>query len=249
MGFVRLVGWVFVFLAAAGSILAPEAALPADSPPRVNSTGYWSGAQANLNTGELLDRTSPASSPVIPMFAIQDEYRVKLAYGRTFGTLSDLDYVTIEVNSPVTRYPASTPYGEATGEVQVAFLASHVCYRARTLERLRHLDFHDGYELALLPKGRVTLPSGPMKMVPYLESGAGMSYVSETYCNSGSRWNWSLLAGVGIERVLPGRTILSMGLQWRHLSNGNMWGKGDELHNSNSGTDMVQGLASLVQRF
>jgi hypothetical protein len=249
LGFVRFVAWVFVLLAVTGSILAPGEALPADLPTGVNSTGYWSGAQAHINSNGLLDRTVPGSAPIIPVFAIQDDVRVKLAYGRTFGTLSDLDYATIEVSSPVTRYPAVTSYGSATGEVQMAFLASHVRYRARTLERLRHLDFHDGYELALLPKGRVTLPSGPLKMVPYLESGAGMSYVSETYCNSGSRFNWSLLAGMGIERILPGRAVLSVGLQWRHLSNGNMWGKGDELHNSNSGTDMVQGLAVLVQRF
>jgi hypothetical protein len=247
--FVRLVGWFFVLIAGAGGILIPGAAMPSDSPPGFNSSGYWFGAQAHLNSRELVDRTFPSLSPVIPVFAIKKDYRVKLAYGRTFGTLSDLDYVTIEVSRPLSRYPAVISYGSATGEVQLAFLASHVCYRSRKIERLRRLDFHDGYELAFLPKGRFTLPPGPLGVVPYLESGAGMSYVSETYCNSGSRWNVSLLAGIGIERILPGHAVFSMGLQWRHLSNGNMWGEGDELHNSNSGTDMVQGLAALVQRF
>jgi hypothetical protein len=247
--FVRLVGWFLVLVASAGGLLIPAAAMPSDSPRGLNAHGYWFGAQANLNSRELFDRGFPSLSPVIPVFAIQEDYRVKLAYGSTFGTLSKLDYVTIEVSSPLTRYSAVTSYGSTMGEVQLAFLASHVHYHARTIERLRRLDFHDGYELAFLPKGRFTLPFDPMGLVPYLESGAGMSYVSETYCNSGSRFNWSLLAGIGIERVLPGRTVLSMGLQWRHLSNGNMWGKGDELHNSNSGTDMLQGLAALVQRF
>jgi len=86
-------------------------------------------------------------------------------------------------------------------------------------------------------------------MRPYLESGAGLSYVSETYRNSGSRWNWSLLGGGGLETCLPGGATFAVGVQWRHLSNGNMWGTGDELHNSNSGTDMIQGMVSLVQAF
>jgi hypothetical protein len=38
-------------------------------------------------------------------------------------------------------------------------------------------------------------------------------------------------------------------MQWRHLSNGNMWGKGDELHHSNSGTDMIQGMVAFVHHF
>ncbi len=139
--------------------------------------------------------------------------------------------------------------GPAVGEVQLALMASYVVYTPGTIERLKRLDFHDGYELAWVPKGRFSFPFGQAGMVPYLESGAGLSYVSETYRNSGSRWNWSLMAGFGVERVLPGQTVFSVGVQWRHLSNGNMWGTGDELHNSNSGTDMIQGLASILHRF
>ena len=86
-------------------------------------------------------------------------------------------------------------------------------------------------------------------MVPYGECGAGIGYVSETYRNSGSRFNWSLLGGFGLERRLKSHALIALGVQWRHLSNGNMWGTGDELHNSNSGTDMIQGLATFLHIF
>jgi len=180
---------------------------------------------------------------------IPSEFLVKMAYGRTFGTCTELDYATLEVSKRVKRYPAMTFCGPAIGEVQFAVLSSYVVYHEGTLEKLKKLDFRDGYELAGVPKGRFTFAAGPMGMSTYLESGLGLSYVSETFRNSGSRWNWSLLGGVGFERCVPGNGVLSVGVQWRHLSNGNMWGKGDELHNSNSGTDMIQGMASFVQRF
>jgi hypothetical protein len=174
---------------------------------------------------------------------------VKLAYGRTFGTSTELDYATLEISKPLSRYPTWTHWGPAQGEVQMALLASYVIYYEGNIERLKKLNFHDGYELAWLPKGRFTFVHCVMGMKPYLESGAGLSYVSETYRNSGSRWNWSLLGGGGLEACLWGGGAFSLGVQWRHLSNGNMWGKGDELHNSNSGTDMVQGMASFAQKF
>jgi hypothetical protein len=180
---------------------------------------------------------------------IDEGYQVRLAFGRTFGTSTQLDYTTVEVNRPLRRYPTDTSYGLALGELRLAFLASHVSYREGVIERIKRLDFHDGYEVAVLPKWRLALAGGPVGLSTYLESGAGMSYVSETYRNSGSRWNWSLLAGLGMEKSLPGVTVFSLGLQWRHLSNGNMWGRGDELHNSNSGTDMVQGLLAIARAF
>ncbi len=177
------------------------------------------------------------------------DFGLKFAYGRTYGTSTQLDYATLEFSKDVSRYPADTIWGPAMAEVQVALLASYVVYYEGAIERVKRLDFHDGYELAWRPKGRFTFPICSLGVVPYLESGAGLSYVSETFRNSGSRWNWSFLGGFGFERCLPGNGVFSMGVQWRHLCNGNMWGKGDELHNSNSGTDMIQGLASVIHRF
>jgi len=182
-------------------------------------------------------------------FAPNPDYLVKLAYGRTIGTSTELDYATLEVSKRVSRYPTMTVCGPALGEVQVALLGSYVFYYEGNIERLKKLNFHDGYELGWLPKGRFTFPGGPRGWDTYLESGAGMSYVSETYRNSGSRWNWSLMGGCGFEKCMPYGGSISFGVQWRHLSNGNMWGKGDELHNSNSGTDMLQGLATFLHRF
>jgi len=182
-------------------------------------------------------------------FSASQDYLIKLAYGRTFGTSTELDYATLEMSKSVSRYPTLTLWGPAIAEVQVALLASYVFYYEGNIERVKKLDYHDGYELAWIPKGRFTFPASFMGLAPYLESGAGLSYVSETYRNSGSRWNWSLIGGFGFEKCLPGSGSISIGFQWRHLSNGNMWGKGDELHNSNSGTDMIQGLASFLHRF
>ena len=168
---------------------------------------------------------------------------------RTYGTSTQLDYATLEFSKRLSSFPAVTLWGPAVGEVQVAMLASYVVYYEGNVERIKKLDFHDGYELAWVPKGRFTFPICSVGVAPYLESGAGLSYVSETFRNSGSRWNWSFLGGFGFERCLPGDAVFSLGVQWRHLCNGNMWGKGDELHNSNSGTDMIQGLASFIHRF
>jgi hypothetical protein len=221
----------------------------------------WEGA-ANLGQGlswnspeqeaaaSTLWNTAPASYvPASYSAPLPPEYLVKMAYGRTFGTCTELDYATLEVSKRVKRYPAMTLCGPAIGEVQFAVLGSYVVYYEGALEKLRRLDFRDGFELAGIPKGRFTFPAGPMGMSTYVESGVGMSYVSETFRNSGSRWNWSLLGGVGFERCMPGNAVVALGVQWRHLSNGNMWGKGDELHNSNSGTDMIQGLATFVHQF
>ena len=187
--------------------------------------------------------------PRAPLCPPPNDYCLKLAYGRTYGTSTQLDYATMEFSKPLSRYAADTIWGQALAEVQVALLASYVVYYEGTIERVKRLNFRNGYELGWLPKGHFTFPICSLGVSPYLESGAGLSYVSETFRNSGSRWNWSLLGGFGLTRCLPGEGIFSLGVQWRHLSNGNMWGKGDELHNSNSGTDMIQGLASVIQRF
>jgi hypothetical protein len=215
----------------------------------------WDGSLPDMNPSGTFQPQGmsrglqAAVLPQAPIFQPINDYLVKLAYGRTYGTSTQLDYATLELSKSVSRYPAETFWGPAMGEVQVALLASYVFYYEGTIERIKKLDFHDGYELAWVPKGRFTFPPGPLGFAGYLESGAGLSYVSETFRNSGSRWNWSLLGGMGFQRCLPGSGVFSLGVQWRHLSNGNMWGKGDELHNSNSGTDMIQGLASIIQRF
>lgn len=130
----------------------------------------------------------------------------------------------------------------------MAFLASHVCYKEGVIERIKRLEFRDGYEVGLIPKSRFTIPTRVDGLASYLESGAGIGYVSETYRNSGSRWNWSLLAGWGLEKSFQDQVVY-LSMQWRHLSNGNMWGKGDELHHSNSGTDMIQGMVAFVHHF
>ena len=163
----------------------------------------------------------------VPIFQPANDYLLKLAYGRTYGTSTQLDYATLELSKQVSSFPAFTVWGPATGEVQVAMLASYVFYYEGTIERIKKLDFHDGFELGWVPKGRFTFPICSLGMSPYLESGAGLSYVSETFRNSGSRWNWSFLGGFGFERCLPGSGVISLGVQWRHLCNGNMWGKGN----------------------
>lgn len=193
------------------------------------------------------DGRSPLANK--PQAGSLNDFQVKVAYGRTVGTSTALDYATVEVAKPVSKFGTLPLSWLSSAEVQLAVLASYVLYYEGNTERIKRLDFRDGYEVAWLPKSKLKLQSLPLGMVPYLESGAGMSYVSETYRNSGSRWNWSLLGGFGMERTLPGTATISLGVQWRHLSNGNMWGKGDELHNSNSGTDMVQGMAAFLHRF
>jgi len=231
------------------SILIPYPADATDGP-----AAWFSRDSDNPGDGKSADlrglgSAEPLLARVAPALTSVNDFLVKVAYGRTFGTSTELDYATLELSKSVSRYPVETSYGPGLGEIQIALLASYVFYYGGTIERIKRLDFRDGYELAWLPKGRFSLSQGPMGVVPYFESGAGISYVSETYRNSGSRFNWSLLGGLGLERRMAGVMILSLGIQWRHLSNGNMWGKGDELHNSNSGTDMIQGLATLVHRF
>jgi hypothetical protein len=189
---------------------------------------------------------SPSQSQ--PQDSLPSNYNLKLSYGKTFGTCTRLDYTTLEMSRRMTQYTVPAFLGQATGELQVALLASHVGYNEGKVEKIKRLDFRDGYEVGWMPKNRITFSSIPFGFVPFMEGGAGLGYVSETYRNSGSRWNWSLMSGMGFERGM-GSGSMSFGVQWRHLSNGNMWGKGDELHNSNSGTDMLQALAVLSHSF
>jgi len=183
-----------------------------------------------------------------PPTSLSSNYHLKLSYGKTIGTCTRLDYTTVEMSRRMAQYSVPAFLGQTSGELQLALLASHVGYNEGKVERIKKLDFHDGYEVGWMPKNRFTFPSVHFGFTPFMEGGAGLGYVSETYRNSGSRWNWSLMGGMGFERCV-GSGSMSLGVQWRHLSNGNMWGKGDELHNSNSGTDMLQGLAVLSHSF
>jgi len=244
--------WVVIFASNVLALFTYSPLIASDSAPGAFPSAYQYAAQTSLNAAPGLERRKPALVNSGPWADSADPYRLKFAYGRTFGTSTQLDYATLELSRRVSEYPVVTvpcPYGPAFGEVELAFLASHVCYKEGIIERIKRLDFRDGYEVGFVPKSRFTIPPGPLGFTSYLESGAGIGYVSETYRNSGSRWNWSLLAGFGLEKAFPERLVVSVVMQWRHLSNGNMWGKGDELHNSYSGTDMIQGMAALVHRF
>ncbi len=246
MGFVRwsrTCTWILVFfLVGSNSRLS----FAWDNAAQSMAAGLSYCAVGLPNANPVIDdRFAFSAPPLTP----SNDYQIKLAYGSTFGTSTELDYATLELSKLISRYPALTVLGPAIAEVQVAVLASYVFYHEGNIEKLKRLDFHDGYEFAWLPKGRFSFPFGVMGMSPYLESGAGVGYVSETYRNSGSRWNWSFINGCGFEKCLPGQGKVALGVQWRHMCNGNMWGKGDELHNSNSGTDMIQGLATFLQNF
>ncbi len=199
---------------------------------------------ANIWAGRAVGSLSQTE----PQASLPSNYHLKLSYGKTIGTCTKLDYATVEMSRRMTQYAAPSFLGGTTGELQLALLASYVVYNGGKVEELKRLDFHDGYEVGWMPKNRVNFPSITFGLAPFMEGGAGLGYVSETYRNSGSRWNWSLMSGMGLERSI-GEGTISLGVQWRHLSNGNMWGKGDELHNSNSGTDMLQALALLSHSF
>jgi len=183
------------------------------------------GAATNLSgptgLGRALEGDKGDSESGLSLSTASD-YQLKFAYGKTFGTSTSLDYTTVEFNRRLTAADTEGFYGPARGEFRLALLASRVNYHEGDIERVKKLEFQDGLEMAVLPKARISFLEGPAGFLPYMESGAGMSYVTETYRNSGSRWNWSLLGGMGMERRLLGKAAVSLGLQWRHLSNGNM---------------------------
>ena len=249
MGFVSHVCRVLVALACCALAFSASAAIALDGMSGAGPSTVRTIVKAIPSSGETSQSISfPTMSSTLSSTP-EGGYMLKMAYGKTFGTCTDLDYATLELSKPIKKYATVTRLGPATGEVHLALIGSYVMYRAGKVERIKRLHFHDGVEISGLPKGRFILPVGPLGTATYVESGAGIGYVSETYRNSGSRWNWSLLWGFGFEKPLFDRGVVCLGLQWRHLSNGNMWGEGDELHNSNSGTDMVQGLATFVHRF
>jgi len=177
------------------------------------------------------------------------EYLVKLAYGTTFATSTPLDYATLEVSAPFKRYSMMTPWGTWFSEFQLALLGSYVIYRESDADRAHNRKFRSGYELGGLPKLRFTFPSRSVSWDTYFEGGVGTDYVTETYRNAGSRWNWLLLAGFGLQKSIRGNAIMSLGVQWRHISNANMWGTSNEIHSYNPGTNMIQGLVTFRYPF
>ena len=134
-----------------------------------NLSGIWGGdrsfvaaipaAVAPSTTANVTpERTRPTSS---------SDFLVKLAYGRTFGTSTELDYATLEVSKPVRKFPSLTTWGPAVSEVQLSILGSYVFYYEGNIERTKKLNFRDGYELGWLPKGRFTLPRGLIGLDTY----------------------------------------------------------------------------------
>ncbi len=142
-----------------------------------------------------------------------------------------------------------TPWGTVSTEFQLALLGSHVIYRESDADRAHNLNFRSGYELGGLPKLRLTFPHRSVPWGAYFEGGVGIDYVTETYRNAGSRWNWLLMTGFGLQKSTPGNAIMSLGVQWRHISNASMWGTSNEIHSHNPGTNMIQGLVTFRYAF
>ena len=187
----------------------------------------------------------PESCAVHPF----SEYLVKLAYGTTFLSSTPLDYATLEVSAPFKRYSMMTPWGTWFGEFQFALLGSYVTYHESDADRAHNRNFRNGYELGGLPKLRLTFPCTSVSLDAYVEGGVGTDYVTETYRNAGSRWNWLLLAGFGLQKSMPGNAVMAVGVQWRHISNASMWGTSNEIHSHNPGTNMIQGLVTFRYPF
>jgi hypothetical protein len=187
----------------------------------------------------------PESCAVHPF----SEYLVKLAYGSTFLSATPLDYATLEVGLPFKRYSLMSPWGAWFGEFQFALLGSYVIYRQNDVDRAHNCNFRNGYELGGLPKLRFTFPCLSLPCDAYVEGGVGIDYVTEPYRNAGSRWNWLVLAGFGLQKSLRGNAIMSLGVQWRHISNASMWGTSNDIHSHNPGTNMIQGLITFRYAF
>jgi Lipid A 3-O-deacylase (PagL) len=239
--FVGLAAGLFVCLTcshAAGWDISPD--------PRLD--GYAARAVIGTATSAPIARKAnfvPEPCVVHPL----SEYLVKLAYGKTFLTSTPLDYATLEVSAPFKRYSMMTPWGPWFSEFQVALLGSYVIYRESDADRAHNRNFRSGYELGGLPKLRFTFPDRSVSLDAYFEGGVGIDYVTETYRNAGSRWNWLLLSGFGLQKSIRGNGIMSLGVQWRHISNANMWGTTNEIHSYNPGTNMIQGLVTFRYPF
>ncbi len=142
-----------------------------------------------------------------------------------------------------------TPWRPWFTEFQFALLGSYVIYRESDSDRAHNRNFSSGYELGGLPKLQFTFPGRSVPWDAYVEGGVGIDYLTETYRNAGSAWNWLLLTGFGLQKSVRGNAIMSLGVQWRHLSNASMWGTSNEIHSHNPGTNMIQGLVTFRYPF
>ena len=219
-----------------------------DLAPDLRVEGYAPRAViGNVQSAPILPRTNFVPEPcVVHPFS---DYLVKLAYGKTFLTSTPVDYATLEVSAPFMRYSMMTPWGPWFSEFQFALLGSYIIYRETAADRAHNRSFRDGYELGGLPKLRFTFPCRSVLLGAYVEGGVGTDYVTETYRNAGSRWNWLVLVGFGLQKSIPGNAIISLGVQWRHISNASMWGTSNEIHSHNPGTNMLQGAVTFRYPF
>lgn len=216
-------------------------------PDRMPACYAAEAVMGTVQSAPIAPRTNSVPEPcVVYPFS---EYVVKLAYGSTFLTSTPLDYATLEISAPFRRYSTMTPWGTWFSEFQFALLGSYVIYREKDADRAHNRNFRSGYELGGLPKLHFTFPSSAVAWDAYLEGGVGLDYVTETYRNAGSRWNWLLLSGFGLQKSIRGNAIMSLGVQWRHISNASMWGTSNEIHSHNPGTNMIQGLVTFRYSF
>lgn len=248
MGRVYLLCRCFGFAAGLILCLTYSHAAGEDISPDPRSDGY--AARSVTGTAQSV-RTSPRANFVPEPCVVHpfSEYLVKLAYGKTFLTSTPLDYATLEVSAPFKRYPMMTRWGTWFSEFQFALLGSYVIYRESDADRAHNRNFISGYEFGGLPKLRFTFPCKSIFLDAYLEGGVGTGYVTETYRNAGSRWNWLLLSGFGLQKSICGSAVMSLGVQWRHISNASMWGTSNEIHSHNPGTNMIQGLVTFRYPF
>jgi hypothetical protein len=212
----------------------------------------FDGSAARAVIGTVQSATAGTKANFVPEPCVVhpfSDYLVKLAYGTTFLTSTPVEYATFEISAPFKRYSMMTPWGTTLSEFQFALLGSYVMYRESDADRAHYRRFRSGYELGGLPKFRFTFPSRSVPWDSYVEGGVGIDYVTETYRNAGSRWNWLLLAGFGLQKSMRSNAIMSLGVQWRHISNASMWGTSNEIHSHNPGTNMIQGVVTFRYPF
>ena len=82
----------------------------------------------------------------------------------------------------------------------------------------------DHYQVAITPFYRVYYPLST-KTRPYGEIGAGYSWLNKPLVDNGTNWNFSLIAGLGIEREIY-KIPFYVVLRGEHFSNGaTLWSK------------------------
>jgi hypothetical protein len=78
------------------------------------------------------------------------------------------------------------------------------------------------WQIGLIPCYRVSWPL-PHESRPYAELGAGLSVLSHPLIDNGTNWNFSLLAGIGVEKQI-GNIPIHVALRAEHFSNfGGLW--------------------------